>query len=185
MPLVDLLARDQDRMNVQRHQIGGFSFGERRRLDRSERDSRIGAHFSLTDKYSGLRTLYEGRAGTTNTNSTDKAMRPLQRCSVRCQATPERCGACYWVDGKEATSMANGIFFTIDVLQPLRIHTPSGVREAYSGCTGGCDTWHARKMGQTSDLEPTQWCRGRQLARFVHTNTRLRSRGVLLSATRI
>jgi hypothetical protein len=78
--------------------------------------------------------------------------------------------------GTEAAGMADNI--TIVALQLLRTPTPSGVTEAYLGCMGSCDTWHTSNMGQTFDPEPTQWCRGPQLARFVHS-TRFRSRGVL------
>ena len=81
--------------------------------------------------------------------------------------------------GTEAAGMADNV--TIVALQPLRTLTPSGVTEAYLGCMGSCDTWHTSNMGQTFDPEPTQWCRGPQLARFVHS-TRFRSREALLSA---
>src|ERR1700679_823587 len=48
----------------------------------------------------------------------------------------------------EAGSMADSI--TIVALQPLRTLTPSGVREAYSGCTSGCDIWDSRTWARPS-----------------------------------
>jgi hypothetical protein len=48
----------------------------------------------------------------------------------------------------EAGSMADSI--TNVALQPLRILNPSGVREAYSGCTSGCDIWDSRTWARPS-----------------------------------
>jgi hypothetical protein len=96
-----------------------------------------------------------------NTNSTDKATRPRQQCSVRCQPSPERRDACYRVDW-HGSCERGGQHYHCRLATTANI-TLSGVREAHSGGTSGCDTWHSSNMGRTFDPEPTQRCGGPSL----------------------
>lgn len=110
-----------------------------------------------------------GLASTTNTNSTDKATRPLAAISLPCRASPLPSVAKRVIGstGTEAVSMADSI--TIIGLQSLRTLTLSGVREAYSGLRVAATLGTQATWGETFDPEPTQRCSGPQIARFIRS----------------